>query len=81
MRRQNVNGGALTGGPKCKCGNRDWFQKGDNRWVCSNCTRERKAQPYGIILDGPQCKCGKKDWFVGKSIYRCSRCSRARDKS
>jgi hypothetical protein len=70
--------GFVTAGPKCYCGNRDWFPKGTDLWVCSYCTRSRKATHVGIILKGPECYCGNTEWIVAKESYRCSYCDRKR---
>ena len=75
----NVTTGFVTDGPKCNCGNRDWFPKGDSYWICSNCSRKRRAGHRGIIRDGPKCNCGNRGWFVGNEIVRCSYCNRSRD--
>ena len=77
-RYKSVSGAYITGGPKCKCGNRDWFLKGDSTYMCSSCERTRSAVHIGFVLNGPACKCGNRDWFVGESIVRCSYCDRSR---
>jgi len=79
IKYQAIAAGFVTGGPKCYCGNRDWFPKGEKTWKCSNCDRIRTAQHRGIIINGPKCYCGNKDWFVGGAGARCSDCDRWRE--
>jgi hypothetical protein len=71
--------GFITDGPRCVCGARDWFPKGDDQWKCSKCSRTRRAKHRGFIVNGPECVCENRDWFIGESGARCSVCDRFRE--